>query len=300
MEVTYFEDPACGWCWAFEPVATRFTFELRHLFKVRRVLGGLRDRPPIDVDFIVRQWRIAARLSGMPFDVAVWEHHVLESTFCACRAVKAASLMHGGKTSRLLRRLREAYFTERAQIDDLESIVSLAAEVGLDTAAFRENLASGRAEEIFARDRLEAENVGFGFPSILLSSGNNEEPTLLQGSVPYQEILRAVYALGVPEKERRLFRDLPEDWQALFDIHPRLTVAEIREVTGLGAGALLARAPELGLTRSGALLARTLPRERAAEQTSGTEPRTAPVEQAIDPIGEPGEAPELPHAQAAD
>ena len=86
MEVTYYEDPACSWCWAFQPAATAFAFEFRDLVRVRHVMGGLRDRPADDADFVVQQWKKAESLSGMPFETGIWARHTLETTFTACRA----------------------------------------------------------------------------------------------------------------------------------------------------------------------------------------------------------------------
>lgn len=184
MEVTVYEDPACSWCWAFEPVATTFAFELGHRFSIRHVMGGLRDRPAADVDFIVGQWRKAEAVSGMPFDVGIWEQHTLRTTFMACRAVKAAVILGADAATGLLRRLREAFYTEQARIDDANEVLRLAAEIGIDRELLLESLSNGRAETLFERDRAEASGQGFGFPTLLLHGQQQEEPLLLQGSVP--------------------------------------------------------------------------------------------------------------------
>ncbi|HVR74604.1 MAG TPA: hypothetical protein VMT52_09740, partial [Planctomycetota bacterium] len=95
-----------------------------------------------------------------------------------------------------------------------------------------ENLLSGRAEALFARDRLEAAQYGFGFPTILLRGGSNDPPRVLQGSVPYGDILQAILSLGVPPCERRRFKPSRESWVDLFKLCRRLTSAEIHMVTG--------------------------------------------------------------------
>lgn len=264
MEVTYYEDPACSWCWAFEPVATTFSFEFRRVAKTRHVMGGLRDRPPTDVDFTVQQWKKAAALSRMPFDADVWQSHVLQTTYTACRAVKGAMLVSPTRAARLLRRLREAYFTEQAPIDELETIIRLSSEIGLNADVLRENVASGRAEELFARDRIESNQRGFGFPTTVLSSTKKESCVLLQGAVDYEEILEAVRALGTPQEVRQRFRDVPEDWQELLKIHPRLTLPEIQHVSGLSAERIAARAAELHLHWTGAFYQRENSAESAA------------------------------------
>lgn len=232
MEITFYEDPGCSWCWAFQPVATRFAYEFRHVVKSRLVMGGLRDRPAADINFVVQQWKTAQDVSGMPFETRVWQKRALRTTYLACRAVKAVSMMDEADALLFLRRLREAFFVEEALIDEQDTLLTLAGEVGLDATTLEENLLSGRAEALFARDRLEAAQYGFGFPTILLRGGPNEPPRVLQGSVPYGDILQALFSLGIPPCERRRFKPSRESWVNLFKLRRRLTRAEIHMVTG--------------------------------------------------------------------
>jgi protein-disulfide isomerase-like protein with CxxC motif len=253
LEVTFFEDPACCWCWAFRPVSAVFDFELGGCVRIRRVMGGLRDRPAADAEFIVNQWRKAENVSGMPFDPEVWKVRVLRTTFTACRAVKAAAILDEDAGLRLLRRLQEAFYTERIPIDDLDTILPLALECGIDQDGFVENLASGRAEALFARDREEAARYGFGFPTILIRSRAHETETILQGAVPYAQILQALTALGLPLRERRRFRDTPDCWKALFALRGRYALPELQMVAGMKRSALAARLKEMGVEPDGAL-----------------------------------------------
>src|SRR5262245_23098779 len=77
MEITLLEDPACSWCWAFQPVITAMLYELAgHSFKtairLRSVMGGLCDRPAVEASFFARHWQTVAELSGMPFNTSIW------------------------------------------------------------------------------------------------------------------------------------------------------------------------------------------------------------------------------------
>ncbi|MGQ9591700.1 MAG: DsbA family protein, partial [Planctomycetota bacterium] len=266
MEIAFYEDPACSWCWAFQPVATRFAFEFGPLLASRRVMGGLRDLPAADAKFVIRQWKKAEAVSGMPFDPRVWRKYRLRTTFVACRAVKAAGMISEIAAHRLLRRLREAQFVEQVPIDDVETIVFLGTEVGIAAHRLRENLASGRAETLFARDRAEAAQYGFGFPTIVLRDGPLEEPTVLQGTVPYRDLLRALSAHGFDVRRRRRFRDTEEHWAALFRIHPRLTFAELQKVTRLEGSRLQDRLADLGVRKRGVFY--ELPWQRAEDRNA--------------------------------
>jgi protein-disulfide isomerase-like protein with CxxC motif len=279
MEVTFYEDPACSWCWAFQPVSTAFAFEFRDVLKARFVMGGLRDRPAADVDFIIQQWKKAEAVSGMPFDPGVWKKHALRTTFVACRAVKAAAVIDDQAARRYLRRLREAFYVEQIPIDDPETVLGLANEVGLDAEALRENVASGRAEALFARDRVEASQYGFGFPTVVLRNGNSDPPIVLQGAVPYADLLQALFSLGISPRQRRRFRDSKESWTTLFKIHRRLTLAEIQLVTGVEKSKLLSQLHAFGATQHG-------PFFQLSEK--GKAPEAQP---ATPPVKEPAAAP---------
>ena len=92
LEVVFLEDPACSWCWAFQPVETTFLFEWGEQWRWRMGMAGLRDHPVPDPSLIIRHWQTAAEVSGMPFEPDVWQDHILQSTFVACRAVKSVAV----------------------------------------------------------------------------------------------------------------------------------------------------------------------------------------------------------------
>lgn len=243
MEITLLEDPACSWCWAFQPVITALQFEFlgreaRGHLKLRRVMGGLHDRPVVEASLFARNWLRAGEISGMPFNPEIWDRHLLRTTFEACRSVKGAQTQGQSAADRLLRRIREAYHVEGIPIDNREVILELAREVGLDLDALRENIENGRAEALFERDRREASEYRFGFPTCLVRKHPNDTPTVLNGVVTYAEVIHALLTLGLPPRARRRFEDRPQDWDRLFAIHARLTLAEIRLVSRLEGQAL--------------------------------------------------------------
>ncbi len=281
MEITLLEDPACCWCWAFQPVVTALEYEilaasLKRAVKLRRVLGGLSDRPFAEGSLIARIWTRAAEISSMPFDAEIWDDHLLETTFEACRAVKAATVQGPAAASRLLRRLRESFFTERVPIDKREAILDMAREEGLDVEMLAENLASGRASFLFDRDRHEAAPYRFGFPTLLIRKHPNDPPVVLHGLVAFSEILQVLGKMGLTPADRKRFADRPEDWDRLFSIHRRLAPAEIRAVTGLDGEDLLAACARNGVRKDGAFWTRgDSPAPRA--QSGATETKAGEV-----------------------
>ena len=77
LEVVFLEDPACSWCWAFQPVETTFLFEWGEQLRWRMVMAGLRDHPVPDPSLIIRHWQTASAVSGMPFEPDIWNSHIL-------------------------------------------------------------------------------------------------------------------------------------------------------------------------------------------------------------------------------
>jgi len=246
-------------------VVTALQFEFlghgRHI-KFRRVMGGLSDRPVTEGSFFAKSWRRASEISGMPFNAEIWDHHLLRTTFEACRAVKAALPQGQNPADRLLRRIREAYYVERIPIDHRKVLLELARQEGLDVEAIRENISSGRAENLFARDRQESSQYDFGFPSLILKKSPKEATTTLLGVVTYNEVLQALYRQGLSLGDRRRFANRPEDWDRLFSIHPRLTLPEIRLLSGLSDDELAWSCARYGLQKQGVFFLRSQGRSR--------------------------------------
>lgn len=251
LEVVFLEDPACSWCWAFQPVETTFLFEWGEQLRWRMVMAGLRDHPVPNASLIVQHWQTGADVSGMPFEPEIWQSHILQSTFVACRAVKAVAVRSEEAARHLLRRIREAFYVEQKKIDDLEVILELAKELGLSSEDIIEQLSNGRADALFDSDREDGSRCGFGFPTIVIRRPTMEDPKVLQGSVPYRELLDGLYAMGVNHKSRKRFRGTDSDWRRLLELQPRITMAELQMVTNMKPSAIESRLKTLGAIREG-------------------------------------------------
>ncbi len=187
----------------------------------------------------------------MPFHPEIWNRYLLSTTFEACRIVKAALLQGQHRADRLLRRIREAYYVEEIPIDDRENLLNLAREEGLDIEAIRENLSNGRAEILFGRDRQEAAPHRFGFPTLLLRKNPHDAAIVLRGMVQYGEVLQALYRLGLSSGDRKRFLGRPEDWDLAFSIHSRLTLAELRLLSGFSCEQLAQCCVQNHITQEG-------------------------------------------------
>jgi protein-disulfide isomerase-like protein with CxxC motif len=244
VEIVILEDPACHWCWAFQPIETTLLFEYGEHLTPRRVMAGLRDRPLPETGIVRQQWQSAAEVSGMPFLATRLGGRVLSTTYAACRAVKAISSSDPEFADRYLRRIREAYFVEGISIDDTSNLVALAIEIGAPT----DGLQSGRGHSLFEEDRRRASGIGFGLPTLTLrpSGAAPESTKLLQGLVPYEELVETLASVGLREDRRRRFHGSARDWERLFAVRERITLPEIRHLSGWDDGDILRRLSQIG------------------------------------------------------
>lgn len=246
VEIVYFTDPYCSWCWATEPMLYRIRETFRDQIRIHYVMGGLvRDmaefydalnniRTPAQV---APHWRMVSERSGQPIDEGLWleldDPHF--STWPACIAIRAAFLQGETVGERLLRRFRRAALTERRNISRRDVQEMLAREVeGLDLERWRADLENGRAEKAFQEDLEECYRYGVtGFPTLLFRYGGwvaipgAQRPVLVVGHrsyATYREILRRL-APALQEHP-------PRDLLTLLTAYGPLTTRELAEIHG--------------------------------------------------------------------
>jgi putative protein-disulfide isomerase len=244
VEITYFTDPYCSWCWATEPVLYRLRETYRDQVHIRYVMGGLvRDMAEFydslnDIRTtaeVAPHWRMVSERSGQPIDERLMQDitdpHF--STWPACRAVKAAFLQGEDVGERYLRRMRRAALTERRIISLPEVYVALAQEVpGLDLPRMQADLASGAAEAAFQEDLAECRRYGVtGFPTFLfrrespVSLPGADRPVLVVGHRSFATFRQVLHQLA-PDLEEHPARDVAT---VLSEYGP-LTTRELAEL----------------------------------------------------------------------
>ncbi len=236
IEITYFTDPYCSWCWATEPMLYRMRETYREQVHIRYVMGGLvHDMADFydglndirTTEQVAPHWRMVSQRSGQPIDERLMEDitdpHF--STWPACQAAKAAFLQGKAVGERYLRRMRRAALTERKIISLPEVYLALAEEVaGLDAERFQADLESGAAERAFQADLAECRRYGAtGFPTLLFQrtgsvvAPGTERPILLVGHrsfATYRQVLRQL-APNLEEHPPREVRTLLTDYGPL-------------------------------------------------------------------------------------
>ncbi|UCC15780.1 MAG: DsbA family protein [Gammaproteobacteria bacterium] len=169
----------CSWCWGFAPTLDVLLAELPADVQVCRLLGGLApdcDQPMPEETrrYVQRQWhRIQERIPGTIFNFDFWtECAPRRSTYPACRAVIAARQQGVDLDARMTTAIQRAYYLQARNPSDLDTLMSLAGELGLDTADFSQALRSDAIQRQLLDEIDQSRSLGAeGFPSLVLEEG---------------------------------------------------------------------------------------------------------------------------------
>ena len=180
----YVHDPMCSWCWGFRPAFDELSLRLADHIPIVRLLGGLapdsdRPMPAEQQAFLQDTWRhIQQRIPGTRFNVGFWQDcRPRRSTWPACRAVIAARAIAAPAEPRMIDAIQRAYYLDARNPSDDETLVALAAELGLDTDRFATLLSAASTHQTLATEIAEAQGMGAtSFPSLRLQIDSSYLP----------------------------------------------------------------------------------------------------------------------------
>ena len=175
----YVVDPMCSWCWGFTGVRREVSEELPDL-EWQLVMGGLApdsDEPMDEATktYVQDAWRAVAARTGAEFNHDFWtECAPRRSTYPSCRAVIVAG--ESGKAEEMLAAIQRTYYQEARNPSDAETLTGLAADVGLDPAAFGAALDSPETQTKLESDFALRSAIGaYSFPSVGLLDGDQAQ-----------------------------------------------------------------------------------------------------------------------------
>ena len=148
----YIADPMCSWCWGFQPVLEKVKEALPEGVSPVYVMGGLArdsDEPmPEEVRaYVQNAWREVAARTGASFNLGFWERcEPRRSTYPSCRAFYAAQEQEAGVV--MFEAIQRAYYQEARNPSDVETLIALADERGLDADRFAQDLVSAEIEQM--------------------------------------------------------------------------------------------------------------------------------------------------------
>ena len=193
----YVVDPMCSWCWGFTGVRREVSEELPDL-EWQLVMGGLApdsDEPMDEATktYVQDAWRAVAARTGAEFNHDFWtECAPRRSTYPSCRAVIVAG--ESGKAEEMLAAIQRAYYQEARNPSDAETLTGLAADVGLDPAAFGAALDSPETQTKLESDFALRSAIGaYSFPSVGLLDGDQAQ-LITTGWCDAQALASAIHA----------------------------------------------------------------------------------------------------------
>jgi putative protein-disulfide isomerase len=203
-ELLYVHDPMCSWCWAFRPAFTTLRAQLPRDLPLRRVVGGLapdNDHPmPEEMRSKLKGiWRtIQETVPGTRFNFAFWDSCTpRRSTYNACRAALAAARLSPRHEDLMIEAIQHAYYLEARNPSDIDTLIDLATEVGLDRGRFAAEIASEGVEAQLREEVAFARSGPFhGFPSLAMRTGSVLYPVDVdyRDAGPMQRRIEAILA----------------------------------------------------------------------------------------------------------
>lgn len=239
VEVIYFTDPYCTWCWGSEPITRKIKEVFGKQVRFTYIMGGLVEDISNFYDpsnriggenmfeQVALHWEDASRRHGMPVDGRGFcdLKGEFRSTYPASIAFKAAQIQDQVLAERFLRRMREAASAERQAISRVDVQVELAKDTGLDSQKFLEVLESGEAERTFQKDLEHARSMGVtSFPTFLLTNEKGDD-IWLKGFQPFSNFEKALQKLDPHLKAKA-----PKSILEFIRKYKRVATMEVMEV----------------------------------------------------------------------
>lgn len=202
-------DALSAMSWGVQPVMKRveecYGEEIELFYKPAPV----RD---IDPEQAKRKWIECNEDLSMPVDPSFWDDDPPESTKLVNRAFEAAIQQHRGME--YIRTLWRNGVAAGRDINDREVLIELAADLGLDSDQFKEDL-----------DEIELETGEHGeLPFTLMEIQGNPVPK--NGRVRYSDFKTQFTFQGLEEQE-------PQELQGFVDEHGPVSTPEVMEVYGI-------------------------------------------------------------------
>jgi predicted DsbA family dithiol-disulfide isomerase/2-polyprenyl-6-methoxyphenol hydroxylase-like FAD-dependent oxidoreductase len=228
IEILYFTDPVCSTCWLVQPQLRKLALTYGQYFEISYHMGGLlpdwetytgsKIKKPADAAI---HWKEMAEKHPMPISPDVWLNSPLASSFPPSIAIKAAQLQSKVKAFHYHRRIKELLFLESKNITDIELLMNVASEVGLNTDVFIADI-SQVAVKKFEEDLILATKLNVSvLPTFIITNEWGEKITL-KGYQEFEALEKAItdlYPLAAKDERKR-------DVLELFRLFPSLTTFE--------------------------------------------------------------------------
>lgn len=184
----YIYDPMCSWCWGYAPTWQRLQKEIASNVEIIYGLGGLAEdsavvMPEAMQSFLQQTWQKISQQLGTRFNFDFWKNcQPRRSTYPACRATLIARKYN--KEQEMLAAIQHAYYLQAKNPSDIDTLQTLANDIGLDETDFVEQINSQEVDGALKAEinKMRAMPIN-GFPSLVLL----HEQVLTPIPVDYQD-----------------------------------------------------------------------------------------------------------------
>ena len=177
----YIYDPLCGWCYGAEPLV--FAASKVDGLSLRMHAGELWPQPTRLPEATRRYIQQAdarvGQMSGQPYgepylNGLLFDPELVLESRPAIAAVLAAQALDPDKALTMLRGIQHAHYEHGKHVVREDTLREVAAEIGLDVAAFDAACAAVPVDRHIAESRELMNNVGAqGFPTFVLQIGDD-------------------------------------------------------------------------------------------------------------------------------
>jgi putative protein-disulfide isomerase len=177
MQLLYFGDPLCSWCYGFGPELSRFLS--RHPdVTLDVVMGGLRagNSQPMSEAFremLRGHWAHVATASGLAFSETILERDdFIYDTEPPCRGVVTARTIDPAKAFAYFKALQNGFYRDGRDVTRALVMSDVAQECGYNRAEFLGALESVEMREATRNDFSMTQSLGVsGFPTLATARG---------------------------------------------------------------------------------------------------------------------------------
>ncbi len=199
VQLLYFANPMCSWCWGFQPVIRSLAEQSYPITVALGSLGADRARPMRDVDKakVREDWQHVIERTGQPFDFGFFDREgFVYDTEPPSRAIAVVRRHYPALAMPFLGRLQERFYASGQDITDPSVLREAAGEFGIDAETFETGFtAPSTAAEIAAEWRQTAELGVTGYPTLLaLQPGRPQVVTI--GWRPASEVSATLASLA--------------------------------------------------------------------------------------------------------
>lgn len=197
MQLVYFANPMCSWCWGFSPVIQQLKCSPA-VSNIRLVLTPFRIDTSESMDealrsYVLGQWQKVHQTTQQPFDFRFsMPVGFIYNTRLACLAIKAFAKQLQPEELDYVHALQHAYYTENKDLTKQDILVNVASSFAIDTELFAKSLSDANIVAELEQDFMFCQKLAVQSYPTLLTEKEGGYSLLANGYAKYQEVMKRI------------------------------------------------------------------------------------------------------------